>query len=48
LQVLAGLGEGLAAEQIRAATGMTETDYASVRRRIRRTLIREGLTCEPK
>jgi DNA-directed RNA polymerase specialized sigma24 family protein len=48
LKIIAGLGEGLSAEQIRTAAGLTRTDYNSARRRIRRTLLREGLTCDPK
>jgi DNA-directed RNA polymerase specialized sigma24 family protein len=46
LEIIAGLGQGLSAEQIRAATGVSKTDYDSARRRMRRTLLREGLTCE--
>jgi DNA-directed RNA polymerase specialized sigma24 family protein len=48
LKIIAGLSEGLSAEQIRAAAGISRTDYDSARRRMRRTLLREGLTCEPK
>jgi DNA-directed RNA polymerase specialized sigma24 family protein len=48
LKIIAGLGEGLSAEQIRAASKISKTDYDSSRRRMRRTLLREGLTCEPK
>jgi RNA polymerase sigma-70 factor (ECF subfamily) len=48
LQIIAGLGEGLTAEQIRKATGISKTDYDSARKRMRRALLREGLTCEPK
>jgi DNA-directed RNA polymerase specialized sigma24 family protein len=48
LKVIDGLGEGLSAEQIRRVTRMSKTDYDSTRRRMRRTLLREGLTCEPK
>jgi DNA-directed RNA polymerase specialized sigma24 family protein len=48
LKIIAGLGEGLSAEQIRAATGISNTEYDSARRRMRRTLLREGLTWEPK
>ena len=47
-QLLAGLAEGLSAEAIRAAAKLSKTEYNSARRRIRRTLIREGLTCDPK
>jgi len=48
LRIIAGLGEGLSAEQIRAAMGISKTDYDSARRRMRRRLLREGLTCESK
>ena len=48
LKIIASLGQGLSAEQIRATMGMSQTDYESARRRMRRTLLREGLTCEPK
>jgi DNA-directed RNA polymerase specialized sigma24 family protein len=48
LKIIAGLGEGLSAEQIRASAKLSRTDYNSARRRIRRTLLREGLTCDPK
>jgi DNA-directed RNA polymerase specialized sigma24 family protein len=48
LRIIAGLGEGLSAEQIRVATGISKTDYDSARRRMRRTLLREGLTCGQK
>jgi DNA-directed RNA polymerase specialized sigma24 family protein len=48
LKIIAGLGQGLSAEQIRGAMGISKSDYDSARRRMRRTLLREGLTCEPK
>lgn len=48
LKIIASLGEGLSAEQIRAALRISKTDYDSARKRMRRTLLREGLTCEPK
>jgi RNA polymerase sigma-70 factor (ECF subfamily) len=48
LKIIAGLGEGLSAEQIRSSAKLSRTDYNSARRRIRRTLLREGLTCDPK
>jgi len=48
LQIIAGLSNGLSAEQIRVAARLSKTDYDSARRRMRRTLLREGLTCEPK
>jgi len=47
-QIIAGLGEGLSPEEICARHDLTKTDYQSARRRMRRTLLREGLTCEPK
>jgi DNA-directed RNA polymerase specialized sigma24 family protein len=43
--IIAGLAEGRSAAQIRAATGISKTDYDSGRKRLRRTLLREGLTC---
>ena len=46
LQIINGLGAGLTGEQIRAATGLSKTDYDSTRKRMRRCLLREGLTCE--
>jgi DNA-directed RNA polymerase specialized sigma24 family protein len=48
LKILAGLGEGLTAEQIRLRAKIAKTDYDSARKRMRRALLREGLTCEPK
>jgi RNA polymerase sigma-70 factor (ECF subfamily) len=45
LQIMVGLGEGLTAEQIRSMTGIGKTEYDSARRRMRRTLLKEGLTC---
>jgi DNA-directed RNA polymerase specialized sigma24 family protein len=48
LKIIAGLSEGLSAAQIRSAASIARTDYDSTRRRMRRTLIREGLTCELK
>ena len=48
LRILSGLGEGLSAEQIRASGNISKTDYDSARKRMRRMLLREGLTCEPK
>jgi DNA-directed RNA polymerase specialized sigma24 family protein len=48
LQIIAGLGKGLSAEQIRAAEGISKVDFDSAQRRMRRSLIREGLTCTPK
>jgi DNA-directed RNA polymerase specialized sigma24 family protein len=48
LRIIDGLGEGLSAEQIRSALALSKTDYDSARRRMRRCLLREGLTCRPK
>jgi RNA polymerase sigma-70 factor (ECF subfamily) len=48
LKIIAGLGQGLSADQIRAALKISNSDYDSARKRMRRTLLREGLTCEPK
>jgi len=48
LKIIAALGQGLCAAQIRGAMGISKTNYDSARRRMRRTLLREGLTCEPK
>jgi RNA polymerase sigma-70 factor (ECF subfamily) len=45
LQIMAGLSEGLSADAIQLAFGMTKTDYDSARKRMRRVLLREGLTC---
>ena len=44
LQIIAGLGDGLTAEEIRRTLRMSKTDYDSARRRMRRALIRAGLT----
>lgn len=48
LGIIDALGEGLAAQQIRARLALTATEYDSARKRLRRCLLREGLTCEPK
>jgi DNA-directed RNA polymerase specialized sigma24 family protein len=48
LQIIAGLSQGLSPNQIRTAARLSRTDYDSARKRMRRTLLREGLTCEPK
>jgi RNA polymerase sigma-70 factor (ECF subfamily) len=45
LLIIEGLGEGLSADQIRTGAGLSKTEYDSARRRIRRILLREGLTC---
>ena len=48
LRIIDALGEGQAAEQIRATLALTQTEYDSARKRIRRCLLREGLTCGPR
>jgi len=48
LAIIAGLSDGRSAEQIRAAKAISKTDYDSARRRMRRILLREGLTCAPR
>jgi RNA polymerase sigma-70 factor (ECF subfamily) len=45
LNIIEGLAEGLTAEQIRARHSISRTDYDSARKRMRRCLIRGGLTC---
>ncbi len=48
LEIINALGEGMTPEQIRAARNISKTDYDSARKRMRRCLLREGLTCAPK
>lgn len=48
LKMIAGLGQGLSVEQIRVALRISNTEYDSARKRMRRSLLREGLTWEPK
>ena len=48
LKIIAAMGQGLSAEQISIAIGISKIDYYSARKRMRRALLREGLTCEPK
>jgi RNA polymerase sigma-70 factor (ECF subfamily) len=48
LQIVLGLAEGLSPDEIRKMSGICKTDYDSARRRMRRALLREGLTCEKK
>lgn len=43
-KILAGLTEGLTASDIRARYDMSEREYDSTRKRMRRTLLRRGLT----
>lgn len=45
-RIMTGLAEGLTAERIRANYGISKTEYDSARKRLRRRLLREGLTCE--
>jgi RNA polymerase sigma-70 factor (ECF subfamily) len=45
LTIIVGLGAGLEPDQVCEKLGITRTDYASARKRIRRCLLREGLTC---
>jgi len=48
LKIIAALGQGLSAEQIRTSLRISKTDYDSARKRMRRALLKEGLTCAPK
>jgi DNA-directed RNA polymerase specialized sigma24 family protein len=47
-EIIRAMAEGLNAEETIAALGICRTEYDSARRRIRRCLLREGLTCERK
>ncbi len=47
LQIITGLGDGLSAERIRSRNRISKTEYDSARKRMRRRLLREGLTCAP-
>jgi RNA polymerase sigma-70 factor (ECF subfamily) len=42
-KIIAGLSEGLTAREICRHYGMTERDYDTARRRMRRALLRSGL-----
>jgi DNA-directed RNA polymerase specialized sigma24 family protein len=44
LEIIAGLAEGLTAAQICKTRGISNTDYESARKRMRRTLLKLGLT----
>lgn len=44
-RMLQGMTEGLTPAQIRAALKISKTEYDSARKRLRRTLLKEGLTC---
>lgn len=46
-QIINGLAAGLSAQEIRDACGLSKTEYDSARKRMRRALLREGLTCTP-
>lgn len=48
LTILEGLAAGLTADEIRDAAQLSDSDYAAARKRMRRVLLREGLTCTPK
>lgn len=43
LRILAGLADGLTAAEIRATYALSQLDYDTARRRIRRALLRHGL-----
>jgi DNA-directed RNA polymerase specialized sigma24 family protein len=43
LNVIAGLADGRTAQEIRDIHGISETEYDTIRKRIRRTLLRQGL-----
>lgn len=45
LSIVDGFAAGLEPEQIRTSLGITRTAYDSARKRMRRCLLREGLTC---
>ena len=45
LGIIAALAEGRSAAQIRATMKISKTVYDSARKRLRRALLREGLTC---
>lgn len=47
LSILAALAEGHSAEEICRLLDLTRTEYDSARKRVRRGLLKEGLTCEP-
>jgi len=47
LAVILGLSQGLSAGEIRRRAGLSETEYDSTRKRMRRALLRHGLTGLP-
>jgi RNA polymerase sigma-70 factor (ECF subfamily) len=42
-QILAGLAAGLTAQEVRETYGLTEVEYDSARKRMRRLLLRQGI-----
>lgn len=44
LKIIAGIGEGLSAREICRLYGMAEREYDTARKRMRRTLLRSGVT----
>ena len=48
LKVIAGLAAGLGPAEIRARTGLGETEYNSARKRMRRALLRQNLGDYPR
>jgi len=47
LAILTALGEGRCADEICRLLKLTRTEYDSARKRLRRSLLKEGLTCAP-
>jgi RNA polymerase sigma-70 factor (ECF subfamily) len=45
LNLIEGLGEGLSADEIRGRYDLAQADYDAARKRMRRALLRKGLTC---
>ena len=43
IKVITGLIDGMKAEDIRRRYGLTDVEYDTTRRRIRRTMLRDGL-----
>lgn len=41
--IITGLGDGLSAEEIRVKYGLTNTEYDSARKRMRRAMLRDGI-----
>lgn len=42
--IITGLGDGLSAEEIRTRYGLSNTEYDSARKRMRRALLRDGMS----